>query len=325
ISGPISNGTSGGSLGITKIDSGTLTLKGVDSFTGAIAVEGGTVELTANNVLRAYQPANGGVGNAVSVSTDATFAVSGGNNYTNTIGSVTGTGDVSIAASTILKVANGSDNTFDGRLTGEGLFEKTGAATFTFSSTANTSEFSFDGTVQVTNGTMEFQGGTALDALFIGELKTLANTTLFLNESFINVGTLNITGNTILDFGTGDPSILNADNIYIAEGAVLTIRNWSSEVDFLFANVAFRQIDGGGTLAGFNTDGTAPQNQVHFEGDPLSPDGSHTGWINYDYQGYTNWEIRPIPEPATYGAMLLGGCVALLGWRRYTTRRKRAG
>lgn len=313
-----------GSTGLTKSGVGKLTLTGANTFTGAIAIEGGTVQITANNVLRAHLPANGGVGNAVNVSAGATLALSGGSNYTNTIGSLTGAGEVSIAYATVLKVGNAAANTFDGTLTGTGLFDKIGSGTFTFSSEANTSAFDFKGIVQLTSGTMEFLGGTDLDAMFIGELKTFAGTTLFLDESFLNVGTLNITGDTILDFGSGGASILNANNIYIASGAVLTIRNWSSEVDFLFANVAFRQVGGGGTLAGFNTTGSVPQNQVHFEGEAGAEDGSQTVWVNYDYQGYTNWEIRPIPEPSTYGAMLLGGCFALLAWRRYAIRRRRA-
>ena len=33
-------------------------------------------------------------------------------------------------------------------------------------------------------------------------------------------------------------------------------------------------------------------------------------------------EIRPTPEPATYGALFLSGCVGLLGWRRFRQRRR---
>ncbi len=302
-----------GTLALTKNGSGTLTLSGANTFTGAININQGTLAVTATNVLGAQT-------NAVTVQSGATFSLSGGNNYTNTIGRLEGTGVVSIASATVLKVNNTTANTFDGRLSGQGLFDKVGSGTFTFSSTANTDAFSFDGTVRLSNGTLEFAGGSGVlnnstDALFINTLE-LTGGTLLLSEAFINVGTLNITGDTILDFGATGHSILNADNIYIAAGKTLLIRNWTSEVDFLFANSDFRQTNGGGTIALFNQIGTHPQNQVHFEGDPQSPDGSHTTWINYDYDGFTNWEIRPIPEPSTYGAILTAASLAFLLYRR---------
>jgi len=302
-----------GTIDLVKNGSGTLTLSGVNTFTGAININQGTLAVTANNSLASHT-------NAVTVQSGATFSLSGGNNYTNTIGRLEGTGVVSIASATVLKVDNSTANTFDGRLTGQGLFDKVGSGTFTFSSTGNNNAFHFDGTVRLSNGTLEFAGGsgvlnTSIDALFIDTLE-LTGGTLLLSEAFINIGTLNITGDTILDFGATGHSILNADNIYIAAGATLTIRNWTSEVDFLFANYDFRQVDENGTLAIFNQIGTTPQNQVHFEGDPQSPDGSHTTWINYGYDGFTNWEIRPIPEPSTYGAILTAASLAFLLYRR---------
>jgi fibronectin-binding autotransporter adhesin len=316
----ISNGPSTGVVSLTKVDAGTLTLSrpnvtiGGNTFTGAIAVNGGTLALTANNVLAAQT-------NAVSVAAAGTLSVSGGSSFTNTIGSLTGSGLVSIAGSTNLKVNTPSADTFDGRFTGAGLFEKAGAGTFTFSSTSNTSAFNFAGTVQLTasatTDTLEFKGGSLASALTIGTLK-LTGGTLLLTNSFINVGTLNITGSTILDFGTSGASILNATNIYIAAGAVLTIKNWNSEVDFLFANSDFRQNNGSGTLAVHNATGTAPENQVWFQGDPQSPTGAKTTWIDNatNYYSYANNQIRPVPEPATYGAIFIAGSLALLAWRR---------
>ena len=310
-----------GQLALTKNGSGTLSLSGANTFSGAINVNQGTLAVTASNVLGAQT-------NRVTVASGATFAVSGGNDYTNTIGRLEGSGVVSIAAATNLRVNNTTADTFDGRLSGSGLFNKIGSDTFTFSSTANTSAFNFDGTVQLSAGTMEFKGGSSSSALFVENLTLLGGTTLFLNEAYINVGTLYITGNTILDFGTGSASILNASNIYIADGAILTVRNWTSEVDFLFATNSGYATSGGfrldgasGTLAEFNQIGSQPSNQVHFEGDPQSPDGSHTTWINYDHLGYTNWEIRPIPEPSTYGAILIGSALAFLGFRRFRASR----
>lgn len=230
-----------------------------------------------------------------------------------TVDSLTGSNRVGISGNMTLKVTNSVANIFDGRLTGGGIFEKAGSGDFTFSRISNTNTFNFAGTVLLDTGTLEFQGGSASSALTLGTLQ-LTGGTVLLDASYINVKTLNITGNTILDFGTGGGSVLNAENIVIAAGATLTVRNWSSEVDYLFATSTFQQANGGDASAVFNATGSAPENQIVFEGEGSG--GASTAWINYNYGGYTNYEIRPIPEPSTYGAVFIGSCLAVVAWRR---------
>ena len=326
-----------GTLALTKNGSGTLTLSNANTFTGEVDVNAGTLVAASTDAFGADFH-----NNTVTVQNGATLSFTVATT-TNTIGALTNTnatsgtagGVVSLAAGTTLTVNNGSADSFGGRLSGTGLFVKTGAGTLTFTSAANHSTFNFGGTVELGSGagTLEFQGGsgsgiTSTDALFINTLKLDGgNSTLKLTNAYINVGTLIISGNTILDFGTGGASVLNATNIYIASGAVLTVENWTSESDFLFAtntgyatNGGFRLTNSSGTVAVFNAIGSVPEDQVYFQGDPLSPDGSHTTWINNGYDSFTNWEIRPIPEPSTYGAILLGGCLTLIGWKRHRRR-----
>jgi len=299
----------GASTSFTKSNAGTLNLSGSSTMSGAIAVTGGTLNLSGNNLLTTHTA-------AVSVSSGATFALAASAGNSNTIGALTGAGTVSIGSGSTLTVNATAATTFDGQLTGTGLFEKSGSATLSFSNASNTGAFNFAGTVQLTatstTDTLEFNGGSSANALSINTLK-LTGGTLMLNAATINVTTLNITGNTILDFGTGGGSTLNAANISIAAGATLTVKNWSSEVDFLFANSSFQT--GTGTSAVLNTVGNAPENQIVFSGDPLSSDGSHTAWVD-NLQGYTNFEIRPIPEPSTYGLAMLTSCLGYLAWRR---------
>jgi autotransporter-associated beta strand protein len=330
-----------GALALTKNGTGTLTLSNSNSFTGDVRVNTGTVKVTANDGI-GYDNHN----NTVYVESGATlsFTKSG---TTSTIGQLTNTdaatggagGLVTLASGATLVVNTPTHDYFGGTLSGDGLFEKQGSGTFTFTSEANHSDFNFAGTVQLdaasSTDTLEFQGGsgsgiTSTDSLYIGTLK-LTGGTLLLTDAYINVGTLNITGDTIIDFGTTGASILNASNIYIGAGVTVTIRNWTSEVDFLFAtnpayatSGGFRLVDGNGTLADFNQIGVPPENQVQFEGDPQSPDGSHTTWINDQHDAwqdrYTDWEIRPIPEPSTYGALLLAASALLVFVRRRRVR-----
>ena len=64
--------------------------------------------------------------------------------------------------------------------------------------------------------------------------------------------------------------------------------------------------------------GGTPLNQIGFTGySSLTPTwvaGSHDGWFNR--------EIRPAPEPATYGAILLAAASSLVFWRRRPARRR---
>lgn len=138
-----------------------------------------------------------------------------------------------------------------------------------------------------------------------------------------------LTGDTILDFGNSGASILNATNIYIAAGVTVTVQKWDSEVDFLYAQSDFRQNNSSGTLSVFNQIGTGtsyvPEDQVYFPG-TNSANGSNTTWTNNSYYAdsngaYQDKQIRPVPEPSTYGAIFLGASLALLGFRRARQRR----
>lgn len=52
---------------------------------------------------------------------------------------------------------------------------------------------------------------------------------------------------------------------------------------------------------------------------PTNTDAST--WGNMDFMGFGAQLSRPIPEPSTYGALLVGAVAGLLGWRRFRTRR----
>ena len=130
------------------------------------------------------------------------------------------------------------------------------------------------------NGTINFSGGT-----------------LRLTNSTLGVGTLNITGNTTIDFA-GSASTLNLSNLTISAGVTLNITNWANATDYFYAS--------NWTGATFDTTGTAPMNRVLFNGFTAS----NTRWQGYDHQ------VTPVPEPAFSGAFLLGVLGAVFVWRR---------
>jgi fibronectin-binding autotransporter adhesin len=127
----------------------------------------------------------------------------------------------------------------------------------------------------------------------------LAAGTLSLSGITANIGTLTLTGNSTIDFAGA--SILNVANLNL-NGFTLNITNWTNATDYFFA------ANWSGAVT--DTTGVAPMNQVTFNGFAASD----TKWQGYDSQ------VTPVPEPATYGALLLGGMMAAFGIRRFLRR-----
>ena len=253
------NGTTGLST-LTKIGTGTLTAGATQNYATA-NINGGTFQLAANNILLDSMNVNlGGSG---------TFKVNG---QTDTIAGVTGTGTLQIASGGQLTVGAGNaSSTFSGTMSGDGTgtFEKIGTGTLTLAS-----NITFDGEIKLTGGTFA------------------------LADVDVNVTTLRITGDSIIDFGGS--SILNATNLIIENGAQITIRNWADQVDYFYA--------ANFTGAVFDTRDVAPTNQITFN--PPTYTNDQTIWQSY------NNEITPVPEPRTTGILLLGLTLGGLALRR---------
>ncbi|MGN7612430.1 autotransporter-associated beta strand repeat-containing protein [Magnetococcales bacterium HHB-1] len=150
----LSGSMSGGSA-FTKTGDGSLTLSGNSSHSGSVTVSAGLVTVSSGS----------GIGDsaAVTVSSGATLNVS----ETEIIGSLTGSGAVSIASSKVLTTGNNdSSTTFSGDISGAGVLTKSGSGTFTLS------------------GTNSYSGGTTISA---GVLK---GTTDSLQGDMTNSGTV---------------------------------------------------------------------------------------------------------------------------------------
>ncbi len=137
--------------------------------------------------------------------------------------------------------------------------------------------------------------------------------TLELNGTTTTFGTLSVTGNSIIDFASTD-SVVNFTTLSLTS-YTLSVANWNDFNDlFIVAN------DPGNKA-------TAPLNLVTF-----APSGSWVGndtiWTtDYPGQGFDHGnEVRPwkpVPEPSTYGAMLMGAGLALFGLRRWRQQQKK--
>lgn len=182
----------------------------------------------------------------------------------------TGTINFSDASPDIL-VASGSTLTFGTALTSSNNSLNLGSSTFT--------------------GTTVFSADTSLSGTV-----TLAGGTLSLASASYSFGTLNLTGNSTIDFAGSTTLNLTTLNL---NGFTLNITNWTAASDFFFAT--------NWTGATYDTMGSSPMNLITFNGFSAN----QSGWDSLDNQ------IRPnVPEPATYGALLIGSMIGLLAWRR---------
>jgi fibronectin-binding autotransporter adhesin len=273
------SGAISGTGGLTKAGSGTLALNGASTYTGATNITGGTLELAATNAISAST--------TLTISSGAKVALDGG--LTQTVAGLTtaGTSSIDIGSNAKLTVNSSSASTLLGSLTGTGALAYTGGGNVTI---GNNLSFS---------GTLSFGGTT------IGGTPT---TTLYLANS-VMLGTLHITGDTILDFGNSTATTLNATNLIIDSGVKVTVVNWVNLSDyFVSSNFVGAVIDQRGNTPIPNNATT----QVTFNG--FSND--QTNWQSWDH------EITPAPEPATYGAIFVGAALGFAGFFRRRTRRR---
>jgi autotransporter-associated beta strand protein len=179
-----------------------------------------------------------------------------------------------------------------------GTFEKAGAGTLTFATSFN----------------------------FAGNLILSGGTLALINGANVTFGNIYITQNMTIDFGSGTSTVLSSANLFISAGVQVSVINWvnngaGGSDDIWYATSGFQQTAGpSATLNSTpNAPNTNPENQITFSG--VAP-SSQTSWVTVQGGQYYDHEIRPIPEPSTYGALFFGACFGFFGWRRF--RRARA-
>jgi autotransporter-associated beta strand protein len=256
------NGTLASAIGttsgsLTKNGAGTWTVSGASTYTGSTTINAGKLQIGATNSLPS--------GTAVTVASGATLDL---NNFTQTVGSIAGNGSIMLGTGSLTAGGNNTSTSFGGSLGGTGTFTKAGTGTLSL-----TSNISFGGTLVLSAGTLQLSGTT------------------------LTLGTLDITGNSVIDF-SGAAASLNVTNLFISAGSTLSIINWQNSVDTFAA--------GNWNGAIFDLPGASPMNQIVFSGFT----GANTRWQSIDDQ------VTPVPEASTYGALMMSSVLLLGGIRK---------
>ncbi|MBQ0961321.1 autotransporter-associated beta strand repeat-containing protein [Ideonella sp. 4Y11] len=138
--------TGGSTSQLVKQGTGTWTVSGTNSSTGAIEVASGTLALGSATALGLM---------AATVDSGATLALQTGS----TVGSLAGAGTVALGSNTLQAGANQTSTTFSGQLTGDAAASlvKTGSGTLTLDGVST-----LPGTIRAAAGVLNLAGGTAV-------------------------------------------------------------------------------------------------------------------------------------------------------------------
>lgn len=285
-------------------DSGTLTL-------------GNTVAL-GTNTLTVGGAANTTITGQLTGASTSTLAKDGAGTLTLSNSTNTFSGNVNVNAGTLAFGANNSLNnsaidlnvasgaTVDlvsyaqsvGTIAGAGMIDFNTGGELSLAATSTWSgQFTGSGTIIVGVGVTL----TLASNIYAPNVNIiLAGGTLNMGDGEHVFGTLTVTGDSTLDFSGS--STFEIENLFFDSlDHTLNVVNWTDTVDYFLSR---------------DTPGVRhepPLNQVVF-----------TGWTgdNTTYNVDTDKQITPVPEPSTYGAMLMGAGLAFFGYRRWRRNRR---
>ncbi len=218
VSGVIGTGTGG----VTKTGAGTLTLSGANTYTGTTTISGGTLAAGAGNVIS--------TSSVVDVASGASFNLA---NFNQSVGGVTGAGNVTLGNGTLTIGGAGLFGTYSGAMTGTGALVKAGAAESMFSGVST-----FSGGTTVQAGTLQLTGtGTLGSAVTVngsgakfyqtssvkGPNVVLQTGEVTIDGTSRSVGSLTVSGGTISNGPGAAAPVLTADSAAFSGSATINL------------------------------------------------------------------------------------------------------
>ena len=186
---------SGGARSLTKTGNGTLTINGTGTYTGVTTISNGTLTLSGENAI-----ADTG---SVSISTEGILNIGA----SETIGSLSGAGNVTLGSNTLTIGTASGNASFSGVISGTGNLVKNGASTLTLNGT-NT----YTGSTTVTAGTLTLAAADGISD----------SSNLLVNGGSFNIAAFNETlGSVTLTSGTlGGTGTLTGSSYDLQGGTV---------------------------------------------------------------------------------------------------------
>ena len=215
------NAGSGGSVGLTKIGTGTLTLSGANTYSGPTTVSGGTLQAGVASVA--------GVRGALGLNSAVTLANTAGttlnlNNFSTQIGSLSGGGatggNVTLGSATLTDVQT-TPTSFAGMISGSGGLTLNGPGGTLTLSGANT----YSGVTTVTAGTLQLANPGSLGA-----------TAVMVGNGSSGHGTLLINGNSTIGTGAGGSLTLSGGTNTTGQGTLTFSSSESTPVTLALLN-----------------------------------------------------------------------------------------
>jgi len=250
--------------GLTKTGSGVLLLSGNNGYTGATTISAGTLRIGENDRISSQS--------AISIASGATLDM---NNFSDNLGSISGSGSITLGTTGALSVAVGvgANATFSGQITGGGSVTKAGDGQQNLSGSNN-----YSGVTTVSAGMLELQNADALGnatgntvvssgaALKLYSGTGISYTAEALSLSGVGVGGANGALRNVGGTNTWNGAItlsgnsrINADNTSSSPASSLTLAadiTGGANVLFLGANGGNLFISGAISGAGANQDAT---------------------------------------------------------------------
>jgi autotransporter-associated beta strand protein len=319
--------------GILKRTAGTTTIGAANTFTGAINVQGGTLQLAAGGSFDAAS--------SLALSSGATMDL---NNKAQTFSAVQGTGGTVALGSGSLTVSNAADNSFGGAITGTGgvtkngagMMELTGANTYTGETLVNAGTLILNGSSSSTSTTTVASGATLSGSGIIGGNTIISGThtpgnspgiQTFQNDLSYTVGSSivwELVDNTISGRGTdydgvdvsGDLMFTGSTTITLDFALLGSMVDWTSEFwnNDHTGTEGWKIFDVAGEITGFENL-TLAGSMTDAGGTSLTDERSGASFNLFEGADgvYLNYAAVPEPSVALLGGL---GLLALLVRRR---------
>jgi autotransporter-associated beta strand protein len=217
----IFSGVISGEGDLTKVGAGMLTLSGINTYSGTTTLTEGT--LTVDGALSGTSSVSLAAGTTLTLDGDindtASVAVDAGatldlNDNSETVGSISGTGDITLGSGT-LTVGNSSSFTFGGTISETGGLIKQGNGTLTFSAAQTyTGSTAINAGRLIANADMATSDVTVASGAVFNIESTLANADVTIDAGARLFGSGTIGGNlinngTLSSIGAGAGDVLN--------------------------------------------------------------------------------------------------------------------